>query len=397
MSEHIHVDKVTQDLYVLRVDDTRVNYFEALWEIPERISYNAYLLTRGNHVVLFDGWKARYSDEFIETIKRVVDPRDITEVIVHHMEPDHSGSISKLASVNSKATFYGHPLAGKMLASFYKVTRFKPLSDGAVLDVGTPLRFIHTPWLHWPETAMSYLEEEEVLLTCDAFGSYGLMPLYDDSIDGKLLEKEIRRYFVTVIGHYTAFVPKAISKLNTLGVRPKIIAPGHGTIIRSHIDRVISIYSEIAEGKYKDKATIVYVSMYGNVENVITGVKENLEKHGLQVEAYGFTDEKRAKISDVLESLTDSKIAVIGGATYEADVQPLMKWIVDVIVEKLSYRKNLKFLILSPYAWSGVAGKKLAEILKSAGFTIVETVEWEGAAGAELFERLQNIIGRLAI
>ena len=395
MGQHVYVDKVTDDLYILRVDDINVNYFEALWEIPEKISYNSYLLFRRDHIVLFDGWKADYAELFLETLRKIVDPRDISEVIVHHLEPDHSGSIPKLLEVNHKAVFYGHPLVGKMLSSFYRVSRFKPLQDGAVLDVGTSLKFIHTPWLHWPETSMSYLDGEGVLLTCDAFGSYGLQPLFDDNVNLNELEHEIRKYFVTVIGHYAPHVLKAVKKLRDLGVTPRIIAPGHGTVLRNHVDWTLSIYTRLGEGASVEKATLVYVSMYGNVESSINRLKEELK--GLNVEVYSFTDKARANISDVLSSMADSRLVILGAATYEAEIQPLMRYLVDLIGEKLSYRKDLRFLVMSPYGWSGVAGKKIAEKLKSYGFTNVEVVEWEGAFTDSVLEKASKTLEQLIL
>ncbi|MEZ0345109.1 MAG: FprA family A-type flavoprotein [Infirmifilum sp.] len=397
MVEKVYLGKVADDLYVLRVDDVHTVFFEALWEIPERISYNAYLLVKGDHVVLFDGWKERYADLFLETLKSVADPRDITEVIVHHLEPDHSGSIKKLAQVNSKAVFYGHPLAGKMLKSFYGVSRFKPLPDGATIDIGTPAKFIHTPWLHWPETSITYLQEYGVLLTCDAFGSYSLQPLFDDEVDLVELEREIRKYFVTVIGHYAPNVSKAIRKLEEAAITPRVIAPGHGTILRSHIKDVLNFYSNLAEGKSVNKATIIYVSMYGNVEAVASHVGEVLKARSIPVEVYAFTDSSRANVSDALASMTDSRLVVLGAATYEADVQPLIRFLVDIIGEKLSYRRDLRFLVLAPYAWSGIAGKKIVEKLKGFGFMSVEAVEWEGLANNEVLERVSQKLEQLII
>ncbi len=214
--------------------------------------------------------------------------------------------------------FLGHPLAGRMLSSFYGVKRFKPLQDGAVVDLGVKARFIYTPWLHWPETAVTYLENEGVLLSCDAFSSYSLPPLFDDQVDFTELEQAVRKYFVTVIGHYAPFVTKALKKLDELGIRPRIIAPGHGTVWRRSVDQVLNLYANLASEELGDEATIVYVSMYGNVESAVQLVENTLEKRGLKVNVYKFTDRARASIGDMLESISRSKIVVIGASTYES-------------------------------------------------------------------------------
>ncbi|QOJ78202.1 FprA family A-type flavoprotein [Infirmifilum lucidum] len=390
-----YIERVTDDLYVLRVDDANIEFFEALWEIPEKISYNAYLLVKEDHVVLFDGWKAEYSQLLLESIGKVIDPRGITEVVVHHVEPDHSGSIPEIARVSEKAVFLGHPLAGRMLSSFYGVRRFKPLQDGAVADFGVKARFIHTPWLHWPETAVTYLEDEGVLLSCDAFGSYSLPPLFDDQADFTGLERAARKYFATVIGHYAPFVSKALEKLNKLGVRPQIIAPGHGTIWRRNVDQVLKLYANLAGEELGGEATIVYVSMYGNVESAAQLVEKALKERGLKVNVYKFTDKARASMGDVLESISRSKIVVVGASTYESEVQPLMRYLLGIICEKFSYRKKLSFLVLSPYGWSGTGGKKLGEALRGFGFSRVEVVEWEGRLTDDVSKRMLDALERV--
>lgn len=385
-----YVERVEGPLYVLRVDDEQVLFFEGLWEIPEHISYNAYLLVSENKVVLFDGWKADYSGEFLEALQQLVDPRDITDVVLHHMEPDHTGSIPFLAAVNSKAVFHGHPLAGRMLRSFYGIQRFNPLQDGASLDLGVRARFIHTPWLHWPETSMTFLEGLGVLLSCDAFGSYSLFPLFDDAVDLDAIEHAVRKYFVTVIGHYASFVTRALDKLSDLGIKPRVIAPGHGIIWRHNTEWVTSLYARLARGESRDAATVIYVSMYGNTADLARRVAKLLEEKGLRMNIYSFTDKTRDGIADALASAAESRIVVLGAATYESEIQPLMRYVVELIGEKLSYRKDLAFLVLSPYGWSGVAGKKLAEMLRGYGFTKVEIVEWEGTPTPEAWERVSE-------
>ena len=112
----VHVDEVVKDLYVLRVDDDEVKYFEALWYIPEGVTYNSYILITNEGALLFDTWKGKFSDLFIDTLKKVIDLRDIRYVVLHHMESDHSGSLPKLLKKhNLKAIIIGHPLVKNMI------------------------------------------------------------------------------------------------------------------------------------------------------------------------------------------------------------------------------------------------------------------------------------------
>jgi flavorubredoxin len=383
------VERVTSNLYLLRVDDTRVEYFEAAWEIPEKITYNAYLLV-GGEAVLFDGWKREYSDAFVSALEKVVDPRDLKYAVVHHAEPDHSGTAPVVAG-RSQAVFLGHPVAGRVLRSHFGVERFKPVRDGEQLRVGDfTLRFVHTPWLHWPDTMVTFVEEEGVLLTCDVFGSYSLPPLFDDQADLGRLSRYVRKYAVTVIGHYIDWVPKGIAKLESLGLKPRIIAPGHGTVYRGNPRWVVEEYLKVASGQPDPgKAVLLYVSMYGNVEKAFERAAAALESKGMRVVRHAFTDKERAPLSEVLADISDAELLVVGAPTYEAGAHPLAYHVLRAIGEKLPQKRGMPVVVLSSYGW-GAAGKKLVELLNSYGFTRVQLVEFEGAAPPELEGRLEE-------
>jgi flavorubredoxin len=397
--DRIIVKEVVENLYVLRVNDYETKFFEGLWEIPEGISYNAYLLKTSEGAVLFDGWKKVFSSSFIEGLVRLVDPRDIRYVVVHHVEPDHSGSIPAVMSRAVNATLLGHPLAGKMVSAFYGSYKFRPVSDGENLKIGEhTLRFIYAPWLHWPETIFTYLVDLNALLTCDAFGSYSLPPVFDDDInDLEQLRVAIRKYYVNVIGKYSQNVLRAVEKLRNLGISPAIIAPSHGVIFRRAPSSILKEYMEIAQGiPSKSKAVVVYASMYGFVEQLVGIAASFLGERGFRVKTYRFTDTHRDNVSDLLGDLSDAAVAVIGGGTYEAGIQPLLKYTLALITSKLSYRaSNLPVLVLSSYGWGPVAGKLILDELKNNGFSRVEIVEVPGQPQREHEEKIRQAIERL--
>jgi len=389
------VEKVTENLYIVRIDDTEVEYFEAAWEIPEKITYNAYLLVDGE-AVLFDGWKRGYSDAFLSALEKVVDLRDLKYAVVHHAEPDHSGTAPVVAS-RSQAVFLGHPVAGRVLKSHFGVERFRPVKDGERLKVGDfTLRFVYTPWLHWPDTMVTYVEEEGVLLTCDVFGSYSLPPLFDDQADLGRLSRYARKYMVTVIGHYAEWVSKGVAKLEGLGVEPRVIAPGHGTVYRSNPRWVVEEYLRVASGQPEPgKAVLVYLSMYGNVEKAVERAAILLESKGMRVVRHAFTDRERAPLSEVLTDISDAELLVVGAPTYEAGAHPLAYHVARVIGEKLPQKRSMPVVVLSSFGW-GAAGKKLVELLEGYGFTRVQLVEFEGAAPPELEGRLEESLRSLS-
>lgn len=204
------MDRVVEDLYIFRIDDDETNYFEALWSIPEGVTYNWYLLLSGDKTVLFDGWKREYAGKLVEILREVADPRDVDYVVVHHMEQDHSGSLPKILEVNGgRAEVLGHPLTGRMIRAFYGLNpRFRGVKDGeSFLVGGKTLRFLYTPWLHWPETIMTYIVEDAVLLSCDAFGSFSIPPALFDSDEQVVSDyfKHVRKYVVDIVGRYSDY------------------------------------------------------------------------------------------------------------------------------------------------------------------------------------------------
>ncbi len=396
-----YVEKVIDNLYVIRIDDIETKYFEALWDIPEGITYNAYLLTTDEGAVLFDTWKHVYADLFIETLKKIIEPRDIKYIVVHHMEQDHSGALPKVLEVNNyKAVVYGHPLVANMIKAFYGISpSFKPVRDDEVLEVsGYKLRFIHTPWLHWPETIMTFIEELETLVSCDAFGSYSIPSgLFDEQLDDNELETYLgysKKYVATVIGHYKEYVIKNIEKIKEQGINPKIIAPSHGLIWRSKPGLIMKKYMEWSKGLAREKkATIVYGSMYGEIGEAINYLIDKLVEKEWVVKTYAFTDKERASIGDILADIVDSKLLVIGVSTYEAGIYPLIRYVVELIVEKLKYDKPV--LVIASYGWGPVAGNKVSEILRKAGFKLLDIIEFRGRMDKDVATRIDNLINSL--
>ena len=391
----VRVEKVLENLYLLRVDDRETRFFEALWEIPEGITYNAYLLLGEEKTVLFDTWKKQYSELFIETLKEITDIREIGYLVAHHAEPDHSGSLPALVRHNSKLKVLGHPLAKGMLESFYHTKlNFQPVKDGDTLDIGgKSLKFIYTPWLHWPETIMTYIEEDRALLSCDAFGSYSIpSATFDDQEEN--IEKYLdfaKKYIVTVIGHYRKFIPQNVKKLNSLGIKPKIIAPSHGLIFRTKPELIINHYLNVAAAKPQArKVTVIYSSMYGAVEKAAKIAARELENRGITSKVYKITDQHQPPISEILSDAIDSQALVVGAATYEGETFPKIRWILELIAAKAASSKRV--LVLSSYGWGGVAGTKIAKALGDTGFQVTGKVEFKGAPSPEEEAKIRKAV-----
>jgi len=391
-------EKIARDLYLLRVDDDRTRYFESIWNIPEGVTYNAYLLSTGDKVLLFDSWKRAYADRFIELLREIVDPRDIDCIVVHHMEQDHSGALPKILETNgNRAEVWGHPLSEWMFKSFYDMSpRFRTLKDGEEIALGEKeIRFVYCPWLHWPETMMSFMPDDGVLLSGDAFGAFSMpSTIFDDDENTSGYYKHVRKYLVDVIGNYSKHILNALGKLSEQRISPKIVAPAHGLVFKNRPELILDYYSKLASGiAEKGKVTVVYDSMYGSVERGISAAIDELKKRGANPAVYRFVDVESADIGEAVPEIIDSQAMIIGASTYENDTFPCMRYMLDLIVDKIKVGKPV--LTMASHGWGGITASKIAKRLGEAGFKAVDSVDFRGQPTQVDIERIRKGVGLL--
>ena len=381
IKDKVMIDRVSKDLIILRYNDTATKYFEALWEIPEGVTYNAYLLIDGNTTILFDTWKKGLDNEFLNALSSVVDIRDLDYVVVHHMESDHSGVVRTLYETNRDITFIGHPMAGKLMRSLYGISpRFKAVRDGEVLNTGNyQLMFIHVPWLHWPETMVTYIPQIRTLLTCDVFGAYTIprSTFLEDLSDEYV--SSMRKYFANIIGFYRDNVIKNLDKVLTMTKGAiDVIAPSHGAVIRGNaVRRAIDLYREFAlKTPVGKKIVVVYSSMYGFVDSVMNHIVTRLSDWGFSVNTYRFTDKERASIGDLIGDANNALGIVLGISTYDTEPFPLMDYVINLLVRKL--RGGKPILIITDYGWGDVVLRHVRARLEKAGFTVIDAISING-------------------
>ncbi|MPW39503.1 MBL fold metallo-hydrolase [Thermococcus sp. 101 C5] len=377
------------ELYLLRIDDDKIKYFEATWDIPEGITYNAYLMKTDSAVVLFDAWKKDYTSEFLEALSSIVDPKEITHIVVHHTEPDHSGALPKILELNGyKAKIIGTIFAKRLLEAFYDIKEnVHAIEDGEELKIGSrTLKFITVPWLHWPDTMITYVVEDKIIFSCDAGGGYSIPEAIDDS-DDEVVEKYlpyVTKYIVTVIGHYHKYIVENIEKIKELGIVDdvRMILPGHGLIWRKNPQKIFEHYANVGAGvPKKGKVLVVYDSMYGFVEESVRVAVNELERLGFTPIVYRYTDKEAPAVSDILGEVPDSEALIIGASTYEAGIHPRIRYLLYEMLDKANYEKPV--LILGTFGWAGVAGREIETLIKRSKFDHVDTIEVKGRTTPE--------------
>ena len=329
--------EIRKNIYWIGINDRTTDLFEGIWPIQkEGVSYNSYLIDDEKKAII-DLSKAIKTDIFFDHIAEVVDFTDIDYVILNHMEPDHTGVLRTLKRMAPNLTILCTPKAKKMLEDFYDLhENIQEVADGETLSLGkTQLTFVYAPFVHWPETMVTYESTEKILFSCDAFGGYGALKgaIFDDQCRNKdFYETEALRYFVNIVAKFTGPVLKAIDKLK--GVPVEIIAPSHGLIWRKNPGRIIELYqkwSEYATGKTEPAITMIYASMYGNTEMMMNAVIEGISSEDVPLEVF---DAARTHVSYILPSLWTKEGVIVGAPTYEVGLFPPVAQVLEMAALK---------------------------------------------------------------
>jgi flavorubredoxin len=375
----IWIERIFTDpeVHILRVDDDRVKYFEAVWSIPEGISYNAYLVKLNGANILIDGWKKNYTDEFLKAVSSLIDPKQITHIVVNHTEPDHSGTLPETLKVNeNKAKIIVSNFGKRLLEAFYEIKNVEVVSDNQELEIaGKKFKFVMTPWLHWPDAMVTCVDG--ILFGCDVGGGYSLPRAIDDSNE-KIVEEylpHVTKYIVNVIGHYKNYIVEGAKKLSTLEI--KAILPGHGLIWKRQPQKLLQHYLNVANGVAEaKKICIIYDSMYGFVDNIMKKVIEVLQNKGFNTIVYRFSDEDQPSESEILKDIPSSVALVFGVSTYEADVHPKMRYVLYEILDKANYEKPALFF--GVHGWAASVELTVKKLLKESKLKFISFVETKG-------------------
>lgn len=366
----MNVPEICPGVFYTGVNDRTKHKFENLWALPFGVSYNTYLV-RGEKIALIDGVEFKDEETMFANIAAAEGTAHPDYLIVHHMEPDHSGSIPSLMAKYPDMKVVTDAKAIEMIKGFYHIDdpeRFICVKEGDTLDLGAGyvLKFYMTPMVHWPETMMTWLEKEGVLFSGDGFGTFG-------ALDGGVLDSdfgqeahavfahEMRRYYSAIVGKYGIPVMNAIKKLNTLPI--EYICTTHGPVWHSMACKVIGEYTDMATFKAKEGVVIAYGSMYGNTMSLVEHFARALKAAGVKnVIVHNMA---KSEMSDVLADIWTYNGLVLASPTYNMAIFPPM----EALLKALEVRelKNRHVCLLGSYAWAPAAARLMTERIEAMG------------------------------
>jgi flavorubredoxin len=384
----IGMKEIASGIYYVGVNDHETDLFEGLWPLPEGVSYNSYVV-KSKKTAVIDTVKILFVDEFLKKVEEVTPFEEIDYIILNHLEPDHSSSLLRLLEKAPKAKIYCSKKAQGMIETLYQITEnIHVVEEGEKLDLGDKeLVFYMDPLVHWPETMITYDSKEQVLFSCDAFGSYKALDLgiFDDEVNPDDYYEETIRYFSNIVAKYVKYVKKAMEKLEGLPI--KIIAPAHGLIWRKDPGRIIKLYADISERKANPSIAIIWGSMYGNTKQVVEHVAKGVKEVGVEVTVLDFS---RDHLSYLLKESWKNKGIILGFPTYDGG--PFLRTSYYLHLLK---RKNLRDRIVGFFGssmWSGRALKQAADALVELDWEIVEPLlEFQGAPTEELLKQAKEL------
>jgi len=377
--------EIKPGIYWVGVNDRTTDLFEGVWPITqEGVSYNSYLVV-DQKTALIDLANTSHAASLVEQIADVMDPARLDYVVINHMEPDHTGAIHLLLQIAPSVTFLCSAKAAPMLQAFYHVPDrcIRIVEEGQEVSLGgKTLRFYMIPFVHWPETMVTYASEARIAFTCDAFGGFGALrgAIFDaDYPDMSFYRNEALRYFSNIVAKYSTPVLRAIAKLEGLPI--DVIAPSHGLLWRENPAEIVTMYrtwSEYAATGGIPGVTLIYGSMYGNTEAMMNAVAAGVSSTGLPL---GIFDAARTHASYILAHLWQYTGVLIGAPTYEAGIFPPVAQILGLLAEKRVMQKKVGRF--GSYGWSGGAQKAAEQILAPLKWTWLESFEFQGAPSRE--------------
>lgn len=380
-----------EDIYYVGVNDSHRRLFDELIPLPDGTTYNSYLIKGSNKTALIDTADPPKTDILLKNLENT-GINKIDYIISHHGEQDHSGSIPALLKAYPGAVVVTNEKCRAELCSMLKVSQdsFKVIQDGEELSLGNKtLKFIFTPWVHWPETFVTYLVEDKILFSCDFLGSHYAF----DAKDGLFVENTdliylpAKRYYAQIMSPFGTVIRKNLGKIKELDV--KILAPSHGPLYRG-MDFITECYSQWSSDSVKNEVLLAYVSMHGSTKVIAEYFEDALKKRGIEVKAFNLGD---ADIGEIAMALTEAATAVIGSPTVLAGPHP--KAVFAAYLVKALRPKTKYLSVIGSYGWGGKMVEQLAEMLGSVGAEIIEPVLVKGYPGNDDFAALDELAGKI--
>lgn len=360
--------EIAKGVYDVGVNDWNIRDFHG-YSTYQGTSYNAFLIL-DEKITLIDTVKKDFSDQLLDNISKIIDPKKIDYVISNHTEMDHSGGLPRVMhKIGEDKPLYCSKMGAKNLARhFSQKWNYHAVETGQELSLGArTLMFMETRMLHWPDSMFTYLKEDKILFASDAFGQHYAGPeKFDDQI-GDVIMQHAKKYFANILLLYSPLILKLLDKVTKLGLKIDMICPDHGIIWRRDPGKIIAAYAKWARQEPEKKAVIIYDTMWESTAKMAEAIATGLYQEGINVRPMQL---RKCHRSDIMTEVLDARAVILGSPTLNNCLFP-------TVSDFLTYMKGLKpknkiGAAFGSYGWSGEAVKLISKELEAMKFDLVD-------------------------
>jgi flavorubredoxin len=376
--------KLKENIYWVGAVDWDRRLFDELIPLPDGTSYNAYLVKGSEKTALIDTVDPTMANALIDNLNQL-DAKNIDLVIANHAEQDHSGTLPQILKRYPNARVVATPKCKSLLIDLLLIPKNKIITveDGETLSLGNKtLEFIYAPWVHWPETMLTYLREDRLLFPCDLFGSHlATSDLY--VTDEATVNEAAKRYYAEIMMPFRTAIQKNLEKITDLQI--DVIAPSHGPIYDKP-GLILEAYREWVYAPPKNIVVLPYVSMHGSTEEMVKHFVGALVERGITVKQFNLA---KTDIGKLAIALVDAATIVIGSPTVLVGPHPN---VVYAVYLANALRPKLKFAsIIGSYGWGSRMVERITEMLSNLKVELLDPVVVKGFPKEEDFRALDKL------
>ena len=365
--------KISERIFYVGVNDDTKTLFEGLWPLPYGVSYNSYVVA-DEKVALIDTVEHDFEEDFLYNISEAVGERPVDYLVVNHMEPDHSSLTAYMLDKYPEMKIVANAKTVPMLKGYYGTPedRILVMKEGDTLTLGScTLSFHMIPMVHWPETMVTWLAEENTVFSGDAFGTFGMVnaDVVDSEGTFESFRDEMMRYYSNIVGKYGTPVQTALKKLSGLDV--KRICSTHGPVWERSIADVVALYDKMSRYEVERGVCIAYGSMYGNTAAAAEALAEELRKLGVPVALHDLAGNVNPGLglSGALRDVFKYDTIVAASPTYNNGIFPPVETFMKALQSRLI--KGRRFYALGSYTWAGSSVNLLNGLAQAMDFEVL--------------------------
>lgn len=365
--------KISERIFYVGVNDDTKTLFEGLWPLPYGVSYNSYVVA-DEKVALIDTVEHDFEEDFLYNISEAIGERPVDYLVVNHMEPDHSSLTAYMLEKYPELKIVANAKTVPMLTGYYGTPedRILVMKEGDTLSLGScTLSFHMIPMVHWPETMVTWLAEENTVFSGDAFGTFGMVnaDVVDSEGTFESFRDEMMRYYSNIVGKYGTPVQTALKKLSGLDV--KRICSTHGPVWERSIADVVALYDKMSRYEVERGVCIAYGSMYGNTAAAAEALAEELRKLGVPVAVHDLAGNVNPGLglSGALRDVFKYDTIVAASPTYNNGIFPPVETFMKALQSRLI--KGRRFYALGSYTWAGSSVNLLNGLAQAMDFEVL--------------------------